>query len=135
MTSEGHLPEGISNLVTSVPAGVLAFYYFRWFQEDTREKRVGVTKGYKFQVYFYALLFIVLAIFVLALPSDQIPDDLMNPEGTKEKLDDKKKMEIKVALVIAVCMLGCLITWFFYYFYTVSVKWSTYESLLEGVPE
>jgi len=71
---------------------------------------MGVTKGFKFQVYFYALAFIVLAIVILATPSSAIPDDLMNPEGEK-KLDDKKKMEIKMALVIAVCIVGCLITW------------------------
>lgn len=71
--SEG-MWHGAANLVVSIPWFLLGYYYYQQMQEDSRENRHKVSKGYKYVLISTALILLALFILVLAIPADEYPD-------------------------------------------------------------
>merc|ERR1712086_142015 len=99
------------------------------------KNRNNVRRAFRFYWIFCALVFIGLFIVVLSIPSKDLPDEVDDGMGGKNKLDDKKKKNLKLILLSVIFIAGIFLTWIQYYFYRVSVRWSTNESLISDVPD
>ena len=73
---------------------------------------------------YTGIIFCIVFLVVLVVPTSEYPDEIETPDGKMEKLDDKKKMAIKSTLILLVALFGWLITWWFYYIHKKSKLWS-----------
>ena len=129
--SEGEWTGGVV-LALSLPSLYLSFFCFKQLQEDTVENREKVSKAWKINFYWVIIMTIVACIVVLAIPSSSYPDQIDNGDGTKEKLTEEKKKQVKIALVMAVAMVGSLFIYLTHYYFLVSQKWASEETLLSN---
>ena len=91
-----------------------------------------MSKGLKIMFYYTFVLVCVAVIVALAIPSSTYPDEVETAEGKKEKLDAEKKKQLKMAVVMAITMLGCIALLIANYFYKTSLRWTRQDALLSN---
>merc|ERR1711935_61007 len=96
------------NLGMAIPTFVLFYFYFIWFRGDSRYNRERVSMGFRFTWIYFACGFIVLFIVCLAVPSENIPGILGLEKG---KLNESQMKKMKVALCVAIALVGGIVTW------------------------
>lgn len=129
--SEGQWIGGLM-LALSLPTMYLSYFCFRQLSDDTVENREKVSKGWKINFYWAIIVTLLATVVVLAVPSSNYPDQIDNGDGTKEKLTEEKKKQVKMALVMAVAMVGSLFIYMTHYFFLTSQKWASEETLLSN---
>ena len=83
---------------------------------DNKENREKVAWGWKVETISTAAMLGALFFIILILPSSEMPDEFEHDDGKTEKLDnDNKKFRFKIALLLAIALVGVIFISFFRY--------------------